>query len=144
MVIASAHRDLLAWAARWVGAEPAAKMEPKPNRARHRRKHNGAGRPAKAKRSRADLAYHQRRREARDRDDQALLLAMRDSPEGSISDWTAAIGKSRTSTISALERLRDADLAESVQGKWRLVEPPPPKWVGPVRVTDRAHQHHLT
>ena len=84
-----------------------------------RRKHNGAGRPAKAKRSRADLAYHQRRREARDRDDQALLVAMRDSPEGSIGDWAAAIGKGRSSTVSALKRLRDAGLAESVQGKWR-------------------------
>jgi hypothetical protein len=149
MVIASAQRDLLAWAARLVGAEPAAKIAPRPNRARRRRKHNGADRPAKAKRSRADLAYHQRRREARDRNDQALLEAVRDSPEGSIGDWAAAVGKGRSSTVSALERLRDAGLAESVQGKWRAVEPgapmaPPSKWVVPVRGTDRAQQHHLT
>ena len=94
----------------------------------------------------ADRAYHERRREARDRDDQALLEAMRDSPEGSIGDWAAAIGKGRSSTVSALKRLRDAGLAESVQGKWRLNEPdaprePPPKWVAPLSAV-REHRAH--
>jgi hypothetical protein len=88
-------------------------------------------------------AYHERRREARDRNDQALLEAVRDSPEGSIGDWAAAIGKGRSSTVSALKRLRDAGLAESVQGKWRLNEPrePPPKWVAPLNA-GREHRAH--
>ena len=71
------------------------------------------------------------------------------APGGSIGDWAAAIGKSRSSTVSALHRLRDAGLVESVGGKWRLIEEPAPrepapKWVAPVRGTDRAQQHHLT
>ena len=55
-------------------------------------------------------------RKARDRDDENLLQAMRDSPEGSIGSWAAAIGKSRTSVVSALGRLRDAGLAEILRG----------------------------
>ena len=75
---------------------------------------------------------------------------MRDSPGGSIGDWVATIGKGRSSTVSALGRLRDAGLAESVEGKWRLTEleaPPPketPKWTSPVRGSDRAAHPHLT
>ena len=42
------------------------------------------------------------------------------APEAMIGDWAEAIGKSRSSTLSALKRLRDADLAESIEGKWRL------------------------
>jgi hypothetical protein len=93
-------------------------------------------------------AYHQRRRTARDADDQALLQIMRDSPGASISDWMSAIGKSRSSAVSALKRLRDAGLAESVEGKWRLVEPeaprqPPQKWVAPLPApAGRAHRAH--
>ena len=152
MVIASAHRDLFNWAARMVGAEPPAKIEPKPNSKAKRRPHahkpNGASRPAKANRSGAD-AYHQRQRKARDRDDQALLEAMRSAPDALIGDWAKAIGKSRSSTLSALKRLRDAGPAESLEGKWRLTKPdaprePAPKWIAPVRGTDRAAHHHLT
>jgi hypothetical protein len=36
-------------------------------------------------------AYHARRREARDRDDQALVQAMRGAPEGSIGDWAITL-----------------------------------------------------
>ena len=94
-------------------------------------------------------SYLGRRRAQRDRDDESLVEAMRMAPGASIGDWAAAIGKSRSSTVSGLHRLRDAGLAESAEGKWRLTEPeapmtPPPKWVAPVRGTDRAHQHHLT
>ena len=85
-------------------------------------------------------AYHARRREARDADDKALLQAMRDAPEASIGDWAQAIGKSRTSTVSALKRLRDAGLAESVEGKWKLTEEPAPhepapQWIAPLSAT---------
>jgi hypothetical protein len=74
---------------------------------------------------------------------------MKTAPGASIGDWAGAIGKSRSSVVSALHRLRDADLVETVEGKWRAVEPgaptaPPPKWVAPVRGADRAQQHHLT
>jgi len=55
-------------------------------------------------------------RKARDRDDENLLQAMRGSPEGSIGDWATAVGKWRTSVVTALHRLRDAGLAESVEG----------------------------
>jgi hypothetical protein len=74
---------------------------------------------------------------------------MRSGPDGAINDWATAIGKSRSSTVSALHRLRDAGLAESVEGEWRLTEEPAPRepaprWTAPVRGTDRAQQHHLT
>ena len=68
-------------------------------------------------------AYHQRRRAARDADDQALLQIMRDSPGASIADWAEAIGKGRSSVVSALKRPRAAGLAESFEGKWRLSAP---------------------
>jgi hypothetical protein len=59
------------------------------------------------------------------------------------------IGKSRSSVVTALHRLQDAGLVESVDRKWRLVEEtapkePPPKWVSPVRGNDRAAHSHLT
>jgi hypothetical protein len=66
-------------------------------------------------------------RAQRDRDDEALVDAMRANPEGSIGDWTLTVPKSRTSVVSALHRLRDAGLAESVESKWRLVEEPAPR-----------------
>ena len=68
---------------------------------------------------------------------------------GSIGDWPAAIGKSRSSTVSGLHRLRDAGLAEAAEGKWRLTEPeapitPPERWTKPVRGDARAAYAHLT
>ena len=73
---------------------------------------------------------------------------MRASPGAVINESAAAIGKSRSSTVSALHRLRDADQAESVGGKWRLVEPealrePAPRWTAPLSAAagrdSRAH-----
>ena len=70
---------------------------------------------------------------------------MRDAPTATIGDWPEAIGKSRTSTVTALHRLRDAGRAESVEGRWRLTEPlpprePPAKWTAPLSVREnRAH-----
>ena len=69
---------------------------------------------------------------------------MRDSPEASIRDWAEAIGKSRSSVVTALHRLRDAGLADSSEGKWRLTEAPAPrepapKWVAPLSAASHAH-----
>jgi hypothetical protein len=139
MVIATAHRDLFAWAAKAL-AEPA--EPPSAPKARS----NGAARHETKARKPPGAAYHARRRKARDHDDEALIEAMRSAPDASISDWAAAIGKGRSSTVSALKRLRDAGMTESVQGKWRLNEPvapltPPPKWVAPL-IAAREHRAH--
>jgi hypothetical protein len=86
------------------------------------------------------------RRAQRDRDDEALLAAMRSNPEGSIGDWAAMIHKSRTSCVSGLHRLRNAGLAKSDEGRWRLTEEPPPRspperWTAPLSASQRAHAH---
>jgi hypothetical protein len=129
-VIAASNRDLLAWAASALAAPPAAvpRRGPKPN-GKHRRRS---------------------RRESCDDVDKRLLEAMRDSPDSTINDWAKAIGKSRSSTVTALHRLQDADLAESVGGKWRLIEPsaprePVPRWVEPMSATsERRRGRSLT
>jgi DNA-binding transcriptional ArsR family regulator len=82
-------------------------------------------------------------------DDEHLLIAMESAPDASIGDLAAAIGKSRSSVVTALGRLRDAGLAETRERKWRLVEDPEPKvsapkWVAPLKATDRAAHAHLT
>jgi hypothetical protein len=75
---------------------------------------------------------------------------MRDSPVDSIGDWMSTVGKSRSSIVSALKRLRDAGLAESVEGKWKPTEEPDTpaktreKWATPLSGSDRAAHHHLT
>ena len=78
--------------------------------------------------------------------DQALVSVMRSNPEGSIGDWSQTIHKSRTSTVSALHRLRDAGLAESAKGKWRLAEEPAPreplaKWIEPLSAAREQRAH---
>ena len=160
LLISVSHRELFTWAARMIGGAEPAKEEPRPNGkgpSRERKSTFGQAKPPRnttsqvkqARKPPSRDAYHQRRRTARDADDQALLQIMRDSPGASIADWAEAIGKSRSSTVSALRRLSDAGLAESVEGRWRLTEPetpkdPPPKWTSPVRGTDRAAHPHLT
>jgi hypothetical protein len=68
------------------------------------------------------------------------------NPGAEIAVLAEAIGKSRTSTVSALPRLRDAGFADSVDRVWRLTDPkeiaeltersPPPKeaprWTTPL------------
>ena len=142
MVIANAHRDLWAWASRAIcGAD----AEPEAPR-RRSRKANGAGHRKPC--SNGDDPYLSGRRAQRDRDDEALLAALRSNPEGSIGDWATTIHKSRTSCVSALHRLRDAGLAESIEGRWKLVAPEAPretaaKWIEPLSATAgrerRAH-----
>jgi hypothetical protein len=49
------------------------------------------------------------------------------------------------STQKLGRRLRDADLAESIEGKWRLTEErarePTAKWIEPLSASHRAHAH---
>lgn len=151
MVINTAHRDLFAWATRALAEPPAAR---KPNGKQARGGQNlprvprgtGSTRSRKAK-SNGSSAYHARRRGARDEADSALLEAMRSAPDALIHDYAEAIGKSRSSTLSALKRLREAGLAESIEGKWRLVEEPAPqepapKWISPLPApAGRARAH---
>jgi hypothetical protein len=67
---------------------------------------------------------------------------MKANPGASIAALATAIGKSRTSIVSALHRLRDAGLAESLDRVWMLVEPtepkPTPKWTAPVSAQRRC------
>jgi hypothetical protein len=158
MVIAGAHAELFSWAARMVcDAMPAARAstnaQPQPKVSEP----HGVKAPAVRKAStpstsardaqpkpNGTAAHLALRREARDRDDERLLEAMRESPEASIRDWAAAIGKSRTSTVAGLHRLRDAGLATNAKGAWRLAEEPAPReparrWVAPLSAASRAH-----
>jgi hypothetical protein len=126
MVIAGAHAELFRWAARAICVEAPARAEPPPNAKGNDFELRGGRPPAARKRkSNGTDAHFASRREARDRDDDNLLLAMRDSPDRAIGDWAEAIGKSRTSVVTALHRLREAGMVESIEGKWALVEPAP-------------------
>ena len=58
----------------------------------------------------------------RDQDDEKLVEAMRRNTEATIGDLATAVGKSRSSIVSALHRLRDAGLAQSAEGKWKFTE----------------------
>jgi hypothetical protein len=134
-IIETHHPNVLHWVARAV--QPVA-----PKRRRRKRKANGVHKLTAS----AD-AYLERRRRKRDRDDEALVEQMRTNPEGSIGDWATVVGKSRTSIVSTLHRLRAAGMAESVEGRWRLTEAPaprvaPPRWVEPVSVASR--REHAT
>ena len=154
MVIASAHAELLSWVARIVcDATSAARIEPQPKPSEPHGVEPPAVRKASTPSTSAQNAQPQSngsaahlalRREARDRDDENLRQAMRDSPASSIGDWAETIGKSRTSTVAALHRLRDAGLATNADKVWALVEPgaprePPPKWVAPLSAASHAH-----
>jgi hypothetical protein len=111
LIIGGAFPDILAFAARVV--EP----QQKPSVATRRRKRG-------------------RRRGEGDRNDEKLVAAMKASPGATIGALAEAIGKSRTSIVTALHRLRDADRAERVGRVWSLTEPTAPKettrWTEPV------------
>jgi hypothetical protein len=133
VLIGTHHGDVLQWVWDMLGPH-----EPEPRRRRKRRKTKANGASGK------DL-YLDRRRAQRDADDQALLKAMRCNCEGSINDWATTIGKSRTSCVSGLHRLRAAGLTESVEGRWKLTEEPalrepPAKWIAPLSA--REHRAH--
>jgi hypothetical protein len=134
-IVATSHADVFSWVAKTIGS-----FEPP--------RSNGGGRPPKRSNGHGGPRTDARTAK-RDADDGALIEAMRSDPEGLIRDWAATICKSRTSCFSALHRLRAAGLAESVEGKWRLVEEsaprePPPRWVAPLKAKDRAAHVHLT
>jgi hypothetical protein len=61
-------------------------------------------------------------REAPDQCDERLIAAMRAHPGASIGKLAEAIGKSRTSAVTALHRLKDANLAESLGRVWSLTD----------------------
>ena len=121
MVVGSAFPAVLAFVTRIV--EP-------------QQKPSVGARPRKPRRS--------RRRGERKQDDEKLVAAMKANPNATIRALAEAIGKSRTSTVTALHRLRDADRAESRNGVWSLVEPPTPKetarWIEPVAASRRARE----
>jgi hypothetical protein len=121
LIVGGAFPDILAFAARVV--EP-------------QQKPSVAARPRRPRRS--------RRSGERDRNDERLVEAMKASPGATIGALAEAIGKSRTSTVTALHRLRDADRAESLGRVWSLVEPPAPKetarWIEPVAASRRARE----
>jgi hypothetical protein len=145
LLISTSHRGLLDWFSRTVCAEPEPAPAPAPPRRKARasaRCGNGHRQP----RGNGNDSYLGRRLAKREADDQALLEALRSNPEGSIGDWATTIGKSRTSCVSGLHRLRNAGLAESVEGKWRLIEEPaprepPPRWTAPLSATREARTH---
>jgi hypothetical protein len=135
-VIGTHHADVLQWVVRILcGDAPMEESRSKPKAngaARRGRKVNSHRKP----RNNGDS----RRLAKREADDQTLLGAMKANPGGAINDWARAIHKSRTSCVSALHRLRDAGLAESAEGKWRLVEseaPRAPRWIEPVSAVGR-------
>ena len=126
MVIAGAHAELFSWASRMVCGATPARVEPPPPKPARTPLARKVSTNAQSK-SNATAAHLASRRKARDRDDENLRQAMRDSPQAPIGDWAMAIGKSRSSVVAALHRLRDAGLVESIEGKWRLTEEPAPR-----------------
>jgi hypothetical protein len=146
LVIASAHREIFTWATQVIRLEAPSSQSPSSPRDRppHRRakarkpKANGGRKPADP--------YHERRRAQRDGADENLLEAMRASPGATINDLAAAIGKSRTSTVTGLHRLRDAGLVTNAGRNWALAlveqdapHEPVEKWVAPLSAKGRAH-----
>ena len=147
LLISTSHRGLLDWFSRTVcGDAPAADPEP-----RAKSRSNGNGRLRRARRSsghdKSNGADH--RQGKRDRDDEALVATMRIDPSGTIGAWATEVGKSKTSIVSALARLRDAGRVVNEDRKWRIVEEsavkdPLPRWTKPLGAKDRAAQVHLT
>jgi hypothetical protein len=138
-IIGTHHVDVLQWVARTLCGD-APEPQPQRQKANARRRRGRKGNSHRKSRNNGDDPYLRRRRAQRDETDTALLEVMRSLPRGSIGDWAEATSRSRTSTVSALHRLRDAGVAESVGGKWRLVEPEAPRaprWVEPVSAVAR-------
>jgi hypothetical protein len=126
MLIANAHRDLYAWASRAIlGDASSADLEPKP------RSNGGVPNARKAPKRAKPNGHREPRLDPRtvkrDSDDEALVRVMRATPEGKLGGWAEAIGKSRSSVVTALHRLRDVGLVENEDGKWRLTEEPATK-----------------
>jgi hypothetical protein len=126
MIIAGSFPDIVSFAARVAGAPHRPKVDAsKPQRAARGRPKRGNGHV----------------REAPDQCDERLIAVMKANPGASIGALATAIGKSRISTVTALHRLRDAGLAESLDRVWTLTEPTAPKetprWTAPVSAQRR-------
>jgi DNA-binding transcriptional ArsR family regulator len=141
-IIGARHADVLQFVARIIGgadAEPEVEPPARRRAARRSRKANGHRQPR--------VNGGDSRLPARDEADKRLVEAMRRNTEATIGELATAVGKSRTSIVSALHRLRDAGLAKSVGGRWALVkqeEPrePAPKWIEPLSAA-REHRAHV-
>jgi hypothetical protein len=133
MIIASSFPGILDFAARVSSRRPT-ELDPEPLK-------RVSGR---AKRGNRHV------RERPDQCDERLVIAMKANPGANIAALAAAIGKSRTSTVSALHRLRDADRAESQNRVWVLTEPEPPppapkeRWIAPVSARSDRRRHIQT
>jgi len=91
MVIANAHREIFAWAARMFGAEPPGKAEPKPTgQAKQPSAHKPKGKATFPDARRATGTTRRSRQAVR-----GARCAVRDAPEGSIGSRMTAMGKSR-------------------------------------------------
>jgi hypothetical protein len=128
VIIGANHSDVLEWVAKTIRRD----AEPPPKR---RQKRKGAA-------PRGNGAGTASRLAKRDRDDAALIEAMKAKPAGPIGDWAETIRKSRTSVVTALHRLRDVGRASNEDGVWALTEPSAPreaaKWVAPLSGAQRA------
>jgi DNA-binding transcriptional ArsR family regulator len=144
LLISTSHRGLLDWFSRTVCGdtpEPQPQAKPKLNgAARSARKANGHRKP----RNDAGDRYLTRRRAA---SVFRRIAASKFESSSTIGDLAIAVGKSRTSIVSALHRLRAAGLAESIEGRWKLSEEPAPrslpeKWTAPLSATcERTRVH---
>ena len=145
-IIGTRHADVLTWVAKTVCGDEPSRVEPQParpngGRVRHATKRSGSNGHRKPRAA-------DRRIAKRDADDTALIAAMKSNPDGTIGEWSATVGKSKGSITTALHRLRDAGLAESRDGSWKLVEQsaprePPEKWVRAIGATEKAVERHF-
>jgi hypothetical protein len=101
-IIACRHPEVLTWVVRVISeVHQQQRRDAAPVDIDKPRKANGGRKPGGS----------DYRRVKRDYDDKALQEAMQSAPTATIGDWAKGIGKSRTSTVAALHRLRDAGLA---------------------------------
>ena len=141
-IIGTKHADVLQWVAKTIALSAAdLEPQPKPRLKSNGRLPRGGKTPKRTKANGADS-----RCAKRDADDAALVEAMRVDPAGPLGAWSVAIGKSRTSVVSALHRLKDAGLVANADRTWALVDAPresTPPWVSPLRGKARAAVAHL-
>jgi hypothetical protein len=119
LLISTSHRGLLDWFSRTVcgdaPTESGPESEPAPVPARRKARASArCGNGHRKPRGYGNDPYLGRRLAKREADDQRWSRLC--GPEGSIGDWATTFRKSRTSCVSALRRLRDAGLAESIEG----------------------------
>lgn len=113
-IIATRHADVLKFVVREIGD---LELQSGPDG------RDGAGKPRNGTGKRCNSGVDHRLAK-RDEADEQLIEVMKASPGASIGDLAQAIERSRSTAVTALRRLRDAGLAESVNGVWRLIEEP--------------------